>query len=225
MRIVIDPGHGAGQNMYPDGSHSEGTQMFYLAYYLYQELKNINSGRYSLKCTRNKVDQNPSVEERGKAAAGADLFISLHTNAAVSTTVQRVVVIPNIDNHEESFRNFCQDIGDTVKAALSIQENTQIYDRSYQDVNTGKIVNYYAVLRNAAANGCKNALIVEHSFHTTPLMASRLVQDSFLKDIAHREAVLIHSFLTPRETYWGHDGDETVTFRDFWTILHDPGAE
>ena len=38
MKIVIDPGHGAGVNMYPDSSHSEGTQMFYLAYYLYQEL-------------------------------------------------------------------------------------------------------------------------------------------------------------------------------------------
>ena len=227
MKIVIDPGHGAGVNLYPDGSHSEGTQMFYLAYYLYQELKKL--GRYNLKMTRLKQDENPAVDKRGKMAADADLFISLHSNAAASNTVQRVVVIPNISNQETGFREFCQNIGEAVKNSMAIKEATQIFDRSYQDVNTGRVMNYYAVLRNANEVGCKNCLIVEHSFHTTPFMASLLCQDPVLKLIARKEAEVIDAFLTPAAatpaTYWGHDGDEPVTWRDLWEILHDADAE
>lgn len=226
-RIVIDPGHGAGVNLYPDGSHSEGTQMYQLGYHLFQELKAI--GRYNLICTRLTSEQNPDVATRGKTAKGADLFISLHSNAAAKDTVQRVVVIPNIANVDPGFRSFCQEIGDAVKMAMAIKEATQIFDRSYQDVNTGKIMNYYAVLRNANEVGCKNCLIVEHSFHTTPAMAGLLCQEPVLKLIAKKEAAVIDSFLSPCAAapadYWGHNGSDTVTWAELWELLHDPDAE
>ena len=225
MLIAIDQGHGATTNPYPDGIHCEGFQMYQLGYYLFQELKSL--GRYNLVCTRLTSKQNPSLEDRGKAAAGADLFISLHSNAAVSTTVKRVVVIPNIYNLDEDFRTLCQDIGDAVKTAMAIPEETQIYYASYQDVNTGKTMNYYRVLRNAVAAGCERSLIVEHSFHTTPAMAELLSQDSVLKLIAKKEAEVIDRYFHPSASpsYWGRSPEASVTYKDLWEILHDPHAD
>lgn len=227
MLIAIDQGHGATTNPYPDGIHCEGFQMYQLGYLLYQELKAMN--KYSLRCTRNKSTDDPTLIQRGSYAKGADLFISLHSNAAAKDTVQRVVVIPNIANVDPGFRSFCQEIGDAVKMAMAIKEATQIFDRSYKDVNTGKIMNYYAVLRNANEVGCKNCLIVEHSFHTTPAMAGLLCQDPVLKLIAKKEAAVIDSFLSPGAAapadYWGHNGSDTVTWAELWELLHDPDAE
>lgn len=228
MKIVLDPGHGPTDNLYPDGEHYEGYQMYYLAYYLYQELKQL--GRYNLKCTRTKVTDNPTPAERGAMAAGADLFLSIHSNAAANIMVDRVVVIPTITNTEEDFRSFCQELGDTVKLCLACKGDTQIFDRSYQDVNTGKIKDYYAVNRGAVEAGCKKTLILEHSFHTNPEKAKLLSDFAVLKLIAKKEAAVIDAYLTPKQEpeepadYWGHKGTDPVSWKDLWEILHDPNA-
>ena len=227
MKILLDPGHGPTTNPYPDGVHYEGFQMYYLAYYLFQELK--AKGRYTLQSTRNKVSEDPTTQERGEKARGADLFLSLHSNACDTPTVDRVVVIPTITNTDAPFRNFCLQLGDKVKDCLACDGKTQIFDRSYYDVLLKTEVDYYAVLRNAVNVGCKQALILEHSFHTNAEKASLLCQTEVLKLLAKKETEIIDRYLSPQTvntpSYWGHDPADIVTYNGLWQILHDTGDE
>ena len=225
MLIAIDQGHGATTNPYPDGIHCEGFQMYQLGYLLYQELKAMN--KYSLRCTRNKSADDPTLIQRGSYAKGADLFISLHSNAAADTTVDRVVVIPTFTNPHAEFRNFCRELGDLVKNVLNCKGQTQIFERTYTDVNDGLTKDYYGVIRNAVAAGCSNVLILEHSFHTNPEKAALLSQTDVLKILAKKEAEKIDSWLSPAATpsYWGRLPNANVTYKDLWEILHDPHAD
>lgn len=220
MKIVIDEGHGATDNLYIDGKTYEGYQMYFLGYYLYNELKSKN--RYTLKSTRNKVTDNPTLLERGSMAEGADLFISLHSNACTDASVTRVVVIPTITNQTAKFRNFCQAIGDAVKVEMGVDQKTQIYERSYKDVNDGLTKDYYGVIRSAVQAGCKNALILEHSFHTNEESAKWLADYNNLKGLALVEANLIDKFLyQPKieDDYWGHYPTDYVTYSVLKEIL------
>lgn len=222
MKIVIDEGHGANDRPYSDGQHYEGYQMYYLGYYLYQELKSLK--KYTLKSTRLSVADNPSLEERGLKAEGADLFISLHSNACDTPSVDRVVMIPTVTNLDIKFRNFCQTLGDVVKKEMGCQGNTQIFDRYYQDINSGNGVakDFYTVLRSASAVGCKNALIVEHSFHTNNKMMKWLCDFDNLKRLAKEEAKVIDTFLSGEgnsENYWGHYPTDLVTYKELYEIL------
>lgn len=218
-KIVIDEGHGATDNLYIDGKHYEGYQMYYLGYYLYNELKKLN--RYTLKSTRNAVTDNPTILERGEMGKDADLFISLHSNACTTESVRRVVVIPTITNKEDKFRSFCQSIGDKVKTEMGITQETQIFERSYKDMNDGVEKDYYGVIRTAVANGCKNALILEHSFHTNEESARWLGDYNNLRKLAIVEADLIDKFLYTKteDEYWGHYPTDYVTYNVLKEIL------
>lgn len=217
-KIVIDEGHGATDNLYFDQKHYEGYQMYYLGYYLFQELKKLN--RYTIKSTRNAVTDNPTIVERGEKADGADLFISLHSNACTTETVNRVVVIPTITNQEKKFRDFCQEIGDAVKQKMIITQNTQIYERAYKDINDGLTKDYYGVIRTAVESGCKNALILEHSFHTNEFASNWLSDFNNLKKLAIVESEVIDKFLSGAEQeYWGYYPTDYVTYKSLKEIL------
>jgi len=77
FKIVIDPGHGKNDNkgVYPE--YKEGTQMWKLAQKILAILADYEC---SVICTRPSIDDNPTPEERGKMAVGADFFLSLHSN-------------------------------------------------------------------------------------------------------------------------------------------------
>ena len=79
--IVLDPGHGEKGNPHPtrEGFY-EGTQNFILGCHLRDELE---SRGFEVKMTREKVTDDPSLQERGQLAGknGAILFLSLHSNA------------------------------------------------------------------------------------------------------------------------------------------------
>lgn len=224
MKIVLDPGHGKNTNPYPDGIHCEGYQMYQLGYHLYYALKEMN---FAVVMTRLQAADNPSLLERGNAATGADLFISLHSNASSNPETDRVVIIPTITNVDPVFRQFCQTIGDTVRNILICEGKTQIYERSYIDQKTGYPVDYYGVIRNAVAAGCKNSLIIEHSFHTNEEKAKMLSDDSVLQLLAKMEAEQIRSYIKGHvdPTYWGYPKDDVVTIERLWNILHDTGDE
>ena len=46
--------------------------------------------------TRAKITDNPSLSARGKQAKGADMFVSLHSNAASSASANGVTVFYSI---------------------------------------------------------------------------------------------------------------------------------
>ena len=84
--IVLDAGHGQFGNPYPILENTyEGTQNFKLACKLKLCLE---AKGFTVLLTREHIEDDPSLEERGKLAgeSHAVLFLSLHSNAPGSAT-------------------------------------------------------------------------------------------------------------------------------------------
>lgn len=226
MKIVLDPGHTTGYNKYPAPcTTAEGTQMYILASYLAMQLK---AKGYEVQLTRSSIT-DPDLLARGNQATNADLFISLHSNACETPTVDRVVVIPTITNKEHDYRRFCQDLGDSVMKTMGISQKTQIYERTFTEA--GIVKDYYGVIRNAVLYGkCKNSLIVEHGFHTNPYVASWLSSSTNLNTLAKAEAELIAQYYplpnknTSSSTWFGYNLKENVTVEILRDILTKTGV-
>lgn len=191
--IVLDAGHGQFGNPYPDIPDTyEGTQNFVLAGLLKKSLENKG---FEVLLTREKIEDNPSLEARGRLAGdhGALLFISLHSNAPGSATTP------------EAYRSVCgcevyysmtdEDFNaplalalcETVSACMDTQ-NRGAKTRTYPD-QPG--VDFYGVIRNSVAYGCKRAFIIEHGFHTNPHDAAFLSDEACMERLAEAEAAVI----------------------------------
>lgn len=185
--IVIDAGHFTGQNQSPTYPlYIEGNRMWVLAEYLKEEL---SAYECAVVMTRASRDKDLLVYDRGQCAKDADLFLSLHSNAANVENVRRVVVIPP---HEDKFgcHAFAHKMAVAVSACMGVKEDHQLYTRTYIDGN-GKTQDYYGVIRGAVHAGCYKSLIIEHSFHTNKESAAWLNSNENLKKLAKVEAAEI----------------------------------
>ena len=195
--IVLDAGHGQFGNPYPimEGVY-EGTQNFRLAC----KLKGcLEAKGFTVLLTRNAVEDDPSLEERGKLAGenGALLFLSLHSNAPGSATspeayhgVRGSEVYYSLADEARNAK-----IARALNAAVVGTMGTVdrgVKTRSYPDQPT---VNYYGVLRHTATYGCPTAFIIEHGFHTNPEDAAFLSNDDCLQKLAEAEAEVIDRML------------------------------
>ncbi len=191
--IILDPGHGQFGNKHTtrDGYY-EGTQNFILASFLRDELEALG---FEVKMTREKVEDDPSLSERGSMSGnlGAVLFLSLHSNAPGGK--------PGDEHYEkacgaETFYSVSDLEGnapiarDLTDAVVRTMETTSrgIKTRRYPD---NESVDYYGVLRAAAASGCKRAFLIEHGFHTNHKESAFLQDSECLAKLAKAEAEVI----------------------------------
>ena len=191
--IILDAGHGQFGNPYPViKGVFEGTRNFVLAGYLKAELESIG---FEVMLTRNAIEDDPSLEERGRLAGDnhADMFISLHSNAPGSATpperyneVKGVLVIYSLSDEEKNLP-IALSFGEAVSACMDTVNRGAI-TRTYPDMPG---VDYYGVLRHSAAYGCKCAFIIEHGFHTNPDDAAFLNDDASMAKLAKAEAGVI----------------------------------
>lgn len=183
VKIVLDAGHGAKGNPYPTFSgYYEGTQMFKLVNFLKEELEKYG---IVVVMTRKQVGDDPSLETRGNMAKGADMFISLHSDAYGSSgnaSVQGVTVFSSLAQNNKPF-------GETIGVKIAKTMNTSFRGSTTRAGNGG--LDYYGVLRAAASVGCKQAFLIEHGFHTNIANANFLIQDNNLKRLAVVEAEVI----------------------------------
>lgn len=77
MKILLDPGHGLGENRGSVIGH-EGDHTFQFAVLFKEELEKFG---FRVGMTRKSIQDNPTLKRRGQMAQGYDLFLSLHTNA------------------------------------------------------------------------------------------------------------------------------------------------
>ena len=195
--IVLDAGHGQFGNPYPILENTyEGTQNFKLACKLKPALEQRG---FSVLLTRNCIEDDPSLEERGKLAGDnhAILFLSLHSNAPGSATSPEAY---HAVRGSEVYYSLADEPRNAVIARAlnaAVVETMGTVDRgvktrSYPDQPT---VNYYGVLRHSAAYGCPTAFIIEHGFHTNPEDAAFLSSDECLERLAQAEAEAIDKAL------------------------------
>lgn len=197
IKIMIDPGHYQGynkSNVYP--AYCEGDKMWVLSQLLIGELKTYG---FIAECTKPSINDYPKnngsdyAYGRGAKAQGYDLFISLHSNACGTESVDRVVVIIPMC---AAGRELANKLGQTVKETMSVS-SYQMMQRDYdtgayyydQKARSGK--DYYGVIRGARAVGAKAEMIIEHGFHTNKKCAIWLNNEANLKALAAAEAKTI----------------------------------
>lgn len=191
MKIVLDAGHFSGYNQSAVfKAYREGD----MTWKLYKLLRTaLESKGYTVQGTRGNPAKEIEVYQRGMASAGADLFISLHSNACGTEGVKRVVVIPPYKDQNDTYK-LANTLGKTVSDVMGIGDPYQIYTRTYTDA-AGKTRDYYGVIRGSVDAGCKRSLIIEHGFHTNLMCAKWLYQETNLAKLAVAEAQVIADML------------------------------
>lgn len=195
--IILDAGHGRFGNPYPiiEGAY-EGTRNFILAGLLKTALE---ARGFEVMLTRNDIEDNPSLEERGCLAGdnGAIMFLSLHSNAPGSATpperynrVKGVSVFYSLSDEEANLL-IALAFGEAVAACMNT-DNRGAMTRTHPEIPGA---DYYGVLRHSAASGCKRAFLIEHGFHTNPEDAAFLNDDGCLARLAEAEAEVIDKVL------------------------------
>ena len=191
--IVLDPGHGQFGNKHTtrDGFY-EGTQNYILASFLKAELEAIG---FDVRMTRERVEDDMGLVERGAMAGnlGAVMFLSIHSNAPGGNPgEERYAKIRGAETFYsvsdcEGNAPIARDLTDAVVRTMQT-ENRGIKTRRYPD---NESVDYYGVLRSAAASGCKRAFLIEHGFHTNPEDSAFLQNSECLAKLAKAEAEVI----------------------------------
>ena len=191
--IILDPGHGQFGNPHTtrEGFY-EGTQNFILASFLKTELEELG---FDVRMTRDKVEDNPELAERGSMSGklGAVMFLSIHSNAPGGNPSDERY--PRVRGAEtfysvsdcEGNAPIARDLTDAVVRTMET-EDRGIKTRRYPD---NESVDYYGVLRSAAASGCKRAFLIEHGFHTNPEDSAFLQDSECLAKLAKAEAEVI----------------------------------
>ena len=191
--IVLDPGHGQFGNKHTtrDGFY-EGTQNFILASFLKSELEALG---FDVRMTREKVEDNPELVERGSMSGklGALMFLSIHSNAPGGnpaderySKVRGAETFYSVSDCEGN-APIARALNDAVVRTVNT-EDRGIKTRRYPDNDS---IDYYGVLRSAAASGCKRAFLIEHGFHTNPEDSAFLQDSECLARLAKAEAEVI----------------------------------
>ena len=191
--IVLDPGHGqfGTKHTTRDGFY-EGTQNFILASFLKSELEALG---FDVRMTREKVEDNPELVERGSMSGklGAVMFLSIHSNAPGGnpaderySKVRGAETFYSVSDCEGN-APIARALNDAVVRTVNT-EDRGIKTRRYPDNDS---IDYYGVLRSAAASGCKRAFLIEHGFHTNPEDSAFLQDSDCLARLAKAEAEVI----------------------------------
>lgn len=183
LKICLDAGHFGKQNNNPNISpvYWESLMAWDLHLMLKEELEKYNG--VTVITTRTDETKDLSLEARGKTARGCDLFISLHSNACDTESVDRPVVIYPVNGK-------CKGLAEKLAGAVKTVMQTNDPWRTYQRWNSAHIADYYGVIRGAASVGVPG-LIIEHSFHTNTRAAKWLQSSANLRKMAEAEAEVL----------------------------------
>lgn len=210
-KVMIDPGHGPADsaNRGPTG-YVEYVGMWKLSNFLKQELEKQG---IQADLTR-KENETPSLSARGTKAAGYDLFISEHSNA-FDGTVRGVECYYSLKRQN-----------DMKWAALLALEVARVMGNNSRgaktkESTTQKGLDYYGVIRAAAATNCPHIFLIESGFHDNPQDEAFLKVDTNLKKIAAAQAKVICQILNvPYQEQASADQVEVYVVQPGDTLSH-----
>ncbi len=188
MKICLDAGHSKGQNQSPvDGRYFEGERMFRLQELLKRELEDYG---VQVVCTREKVEDNPSLYRRARMAEGCQVLLSLHSNAVGDSrgneTVDHVTVYYPVSGKR---KDLALELSRNIGALMGTRQESKIAQR----YNSAGNADYYGVIRHAAEIEVP-CLLLEHSFHTHTRSTQWLLEDENLYALARLEAAKIGEY-------------------------------
>lgn len=192
--VCLDAGHYGYYNAGAVSGYHESKAMWKLHNYLATELES-----YGIKVTKTRTDQakDMALLDRGRKAKGADLFLSLHSNACDTERVDRPEAIHLWDDDcgviDARSKDIAGLLGEAVRDTMGTNDKAKVYARraSHDRDGDGKANDdYYGVLEGAHQAGAP-AVILEHSFHTNKRACNWLMNDANLKKMAKAEAATI----------------------------------
>lgn len=186
-KICLDAGHvGSKYNQSPVVKTYYESAMVWA---LHLKLKaQLEARGFQVVTTRASIDTDLGVYERGTASKGCDVFISLHSNACGTESVDYPVVYRAYDN-----KNSIDTLA--LKLAKKVGElmgTTQAGRTATRKNSSGG--EYYGVLRGARAVGTPYYMLIEHSFHTNTKATKWLSKDANLDKLAVAEADILAEF-------------------------------
>jgi len=193
--VCIDAGHYGLFNRSPVvPEYYESTMNWALAFLLDTQL-----GLYGIEVrhTRTDPDKDMALTARGQASRGADLFLSLHSNAAGDASVRYVLALHMVDDNCGEMDEQSAEIARLLAEAVGF-----VMDRPWQTWSTksdhdrdgnGYEDDYYGVLRGAHSVGTPG-VIIEHGFHTHADTARWLLVMENLQRLAETEAGVIAEY-------------------------------
>lgn len=184
VKICLDAGHiGTNYNQSPVlKTYYESTMNWKLHLLLKSELE---AKGFTAITTRADQKKDLGVYERGTAAKGCEVFISIHSNACGTESVDYPVVYRAYDNINN---------GDALALALAKKIGELMGTKQAGRTATRKNSaggEYYGVQRGARAVGVKYYMLIEHSFHTNLAATKWLSNDANLAKLAESEANIL----------------------------------
>lgn len=193
IKICLDAGHvGSKYNQSPVvKTYYESAMVWKLHLKLKAELETRG---FEVITTRADIDTDLGVYERGAASKGCNVFVSLHSNACSTESVDYPVVYRAYDN-----------LNDVDVLALQIAKKIGELMGTNQAGRTATRKNsaggeYYGVLRGARAVGTPFYMLIEHSFHTNTAATKWLSVDANLDKLAVAEAELLADYFGVNDT-------------------------
>lgn len=189
--VVIDPGHGGYDGGAQGNGLSEKNLNLSIAKYCKEELETYTGVKVYM--TRSDDTFIPLADRTTLAKNwGADVFVSIHINSGSAVATGAEVWYPNptgnLDIHNEG-AYLAQKILDQL-GVLGLNKRGikyKNYSDASENVNIGD-ADYYAVIRNAKANGFPG-VIVEHAFVSNPSDAANyLGNEAALKRLGQADA-------------------------------------
>lgn len=193
--VCLDAGHYGKYNRSPVvPAYYESTMNWALHNYLATELEG-----YGIQVKKTRTDQakDLALNSRGKASKGCDLFISIHSNACGTESVDRPVGIYLVDDNcgsiDEASKAIAGLLAETVREVMQTKDAAQAYSKlasGDRDGDGKRNDDHYGVLYGAHQVGT-TGIILEHSFHTNTRAAKWLLEDANLHKLAKAEAATI----------------------------------
>lgn len=182
-KICIDAGHYGKYNrstVIPEYYESD---MVWKLHLLQKEI--LEGYGFEVVLTRNKQAADRALYDRGYAAKGCVLFISNHSNACGTESVDYPVVYRGYDNIGN-----CDELARKLAEVIAVTMGTKQAGRTAtRRGSSGR--EYYGVLRGARAAGLSDYYILEHSFHTNRKATKWLLDESNLRKLAEEECRVI----------------------------------
>lgn len=193
--VCLDAGHYGKYNQSPAvKTYYESEMTWKLHNYLATELEAYG---IQVKKTRAAQGEDLSLAKRGEASKGCDLFLSIHSNACGTESVDRPEAIYLVDDDcgkiDEASKEVAGILAEAVRDTMGTRDKAKVYSRtaSGDRDGDGKINDdYYGVLFAAHQVGTAG-VILEHSFHTNTRSANWLLKDANLRALAQEEAEAI----------------------------------
>jgi N-acetylmuramoyl-L-alanine amidase len=199
--VCLDAGHYAKYNRSPAVKDYYESDMTWKLHLLLK--KELESYGIQVTQTRANKDIDMGLKSRGKASSGADLFLSLHSNATgsgVNESVDYVAVYhlyedagTDVDDKSKALAKL---IAPVIADTMNVKQGSRVLSRKGSgDWNGDGVLNdnYYGVLNGARLVGTPG-LILEHSFHTNTRATKWLLEEANLRKLAKAEAKVIADY-------------------------------